>query len=67
MEVKLINHYFDSYLQTYLERDVQALTRVGDKNAFLTLMQSAAAGTGQQLVYSDLAQDAGISPKTAKS
>ncbi|MBR3695674.1 MAG: ATP-binding protein [Akkermansia sp.] len=62
-----INHYFDSYLQTYLERDVQALTQVGDKNAFLTLMQSAAARTGQQLVYSDLAQDAGISPKTAKS
>ena len=62
-----INHYFDSYLQTYLERDVQALTQVGDKNAFLTLMQSAAARSGQQLVYADLAQDAGISPKTAKS
>lgn len=62
-----INHYFDSYLQTYLERDVQALTQVGDKNAFLTFMQSAAARTGQQLVYADIAKDAGISPKTAKS
>ncbi len=62
-----INHYFDAYLQTYLERDVQALTQVGDKNAFLTLMQSAAARTGQQLVYADIAQDAGISPKTAKN
>ena len=62
-----LNHYFDSYLQTYLERDVQALTQVGDKNAFLTLMQSAAARTGQQLVYADIAKDAGISPKTAKN
>ncbi len=62
-----LNHYFDSYLQSYLERDVQALTQVGDKSAFLTLMQSVAARTGQQLVYADLAQDAGISPKTAKS
>ena len=62
-----LNHYFDSYLQTYLERDVQALTQVGDKNAFLTLMQSAAARTGQQLVYADIAKDAGISPKTARN
>lgn len=62
-----LNYYFDSYLQTYLERDVQALTQVGDKSAFLTLMQSAAARTGQQLVYADIAQDAGISPKTAKN
>lgn len=62
-----VDQYFDSYLQTYLERDVQALTRVGDKNAFMVLMQSAAARTGQQLVYADLAKDAGISPKTSKS
>lgn len=62
-----LNHYFDSYLQTYLERDVQALTQVGDKGAFMALMQSAAARTGQQLVYADIAKDAGISPKTAKN
>ncbi|MBR5523298.1 MAG: ATP-binding protein [Akkermansia sp.] len=62
-----VDHYFDAYLQTYMERDVQALTQVGDQSAFLTLMQSAAARTGQQLVYSDLARDAGISPNTAKS
>ncbi len=62
-----LDQYFDSYLQTYLERDVQALAQVGDKNAFLTFMQSAAARTGQQLVYADIAKDAGISPKTAKS
>lgn len=62
-----LNHYFDSYLQTYPERDVHALTQEGYKSAFLTLMQSAAARTGQQLVYADIAQDAGISPKTSKS
>lgn len=62
-----VDQYFDSYLQTYLERDVQALTQIGDKNAFMVLMQAAAARTGQQLVYADLAKDAGISPKTAKS
>lgn len=61
------DYYFDSYIQTYLERDVQDLTQVGDKSAFMTLMQSAAARSGQQLVYADLAKDAGVSPKTAKN
>lgn len=59
--------YFDSYLQTYLERDVQSLSQVGDLGAFMRLMQSAAARTGQQLVYADLARDADISPNTAKN
>ncbi len=57
--------FFSSYLQTYVERDVQALSQVGNKSAFVTLMRSAALRTGQQLVYNDLARDAGISPKTA--
>lgn len=61
-----VDDYFDSYLQTYIERDVQALTQVGNRQAFLTLMKSAAARTGQQLVYADLAKDAGVSPNTAK-
>lgn len=61
------DHYFDSYIQTYLERDVHDLSQVGDKGAFMVLMQSAAARSGQQLVYADLAKDAGVSPKTAKN
>ena len=57
--------FFSSYLQTYVERDVQALAQVGNKSAFVKLMRSAALRTGQQLVYSDLARDAEVSPKTA--
>jgi predicted AAA+ superfamily ATPase len=60
-----VRDFFSSYLQTYVERDVQSLSQVGDKSAFVTLMRSAALRTGQQLVYSDLARDAGVSPKTA--
>ncbi len=59
-------HYFSAYLQTYLERDVQALQQVGDRGAFVALMKSAAARTGQQLVYSDIARDADVSVNTAK-
>ena len=57
--------YFSAYVQTYVERDVQALTQVSNLAAFVKLMRSAAMRTGQQLVYSDLARDADISPKTA--
>ena len=57
--------YFRDYVQTYVERDVRQLTQVGDEAAFVRLMRSAAMRTGQQLVYSDLARDAGISAKTA--
>lgn len=57
--------YFKAYVQTYVERDVQALTQVSNLASFVKLMRSAAMRTGQQLVYSDLARDADISPKTA--
>ena len=59
------NMYYSSYISTYVERDVQSLSQVGNKSAFVTLMRSAALRTGQQLVYNDLARDAGVSPKTA--
>lgn len=60
-----VGDYFRSYVQTYVERDVQALTQVGNQAAFVRMMRSAAMRTGQQLVYSDLARDADVSPKTA--
>ena len=58
--------FFPSYTQTYIERDVNALTQVGDKGAFYKLLRSAAAHTGQLLSYSDLARDAAVSVQTAK-
>ena len=59
--------YFSSYVQTYIERDVAALSQVGNRTAFMAFMQSAAARTGQQLVYSDIARDAGVSVNTARN
>lgn len=58
--------FFSSYLQTYIERDVSALTQVADKGAFQDMMYAMADLTGQQLVYSDLARSAGVSMPTAK-
>lgn len=56
--------FFRDYVKTYVERDVHQLTKVTDEAAFMRMMRSAAMRSGQQLVYSDLARDAGVSPKT---
>ena len=59
--------FFSSYLQTYLQRDVRDLARVGDEMAFLRFLRIAAARTGQLLNLSQFARDADISVNTAKN
>jgi predicted AAA+ superfamily ATPase len=59
--------FWSSYVQTYLQRDVRDLARVGDELAFLRFLRAAAARTAQLLNLSDLARDADVSPNTAKS
>ena len=59
--------FYGSYVQTYLQRDVRDLARVGDEMAFLRFLRAAAARTGQLLNIADLARDADVAPNTAKS
>lgn len=59
--------FYGSYVQTYLQRDVRDLARVGDERAFMRLLRAAAARTGQLLNLSDLARDADVAVNTAKS
>lgn len=59
--------FYSSYIQTYLQRDVCALTQVGDLQVFLRFLKACAARTGQLLNYSELARDTDISVKTAKA
>jgi len=59
--------FFRSYVQTYVERDVRALARVGDEMAFARFLRVAAARTGQLVNYADMARDVDIDQKTAKS
>lgn len=58
--------FYGSYVQTYLQRDVRDLARVGDQTAFLRFLRAAAARTGRLLNLSDLARDADVAPNTAK-
>lgn len=60
------NLFYRSYVQTYLQRDIRDLARVGDEMAFLRFLRAAAARTGQMLNLAELARDADIAPNTAK-
>jgi predicted AAA+ superfamily ATPase len=59
--------FYSSYVQTYLQRDVRALARVGDELTFLRFLRATAARTGQLLNLADLARDADVAPNTAKN
>jgi len=59
--------FYSSYVQTYLQRDIRDLARVGDEMAFLRFLRAAAARTGQMLNLSELARDANVAANTAKN
>lgn len=59
------NLYFQGYIDTYISRDVKLLTQVGNESSFRKFIVSVASKTGEQLNYTTLANDAGISVPTA--
>ena len=61
------NTFYESYLQTYIERDVKSFGAVGDTMAFVSFMRVLAARTGQEMNYSDIARDIGVTAPTIKS
>ncbi len=59
--------FYNSYIQTYLKRDVKALTQVGNETQFFKFLRAIAARTAHVLNKADIAKDIGISPKTVDS
>lgn len=56
--------WFRGYEQTYLERDVRELSRVGDLTALRTLLRLIALRTGQLLSPTQLGRDAKLNAVT---
>jgi len=61
-----LDGYFASYIQTYISRDIRALTQVADELAFYRFLRVAAARIGQMVNYEAIAREVGISAPTAK-
>lgn len=58
---------YESYIDTYLMRDIRDLAQVGDQLRFRRFMEACAALTGRPVVYAELARIADIDEKTAKT
>jgi len=58
--------YYESYLETYISRDIRDLSQVADESAFLNFMSVVAARTATNVNYETLAGEVGVSAPTAK-
>ena len=63
----MLDRFFESYIDTYLLRDIKDLSNVTDELRFRNFMQVCASLTGQLVNYSQIARLCGIDSKTAKS
>ena len=60
-------HFYPSYIQTYIERDVRTLKNISNLGLFQLFLKMCAGRIGQLLNLSSLANECGISSTTAKS
>lgn len=58
--------WLEEYIQTYVERDVHGLSRVGDLRSFENFIKACAAQSGQLLNLNALASAVGVAAPTAK-
>ena len=56
--------FYETYIRTYIERDVRQLINIKDENKFIKFISSVAARTAQEYNAFDIANDIGIDSKT---
>lgn len=59
--------FFESYIATYLEKDVSRMINVGRLDDFRKFMRIVALRTSQQLDYTEIGNAVGIDARTSKS
>lgn len=59
--------FYSAYIKTYVDRDVRLIKNINDFSAFTRFLKLCAGRCSQILNVSELAQDAGITRKTAES
>lgn len=66
LPLSLLRRFHDSYLTTYIERDVRLLAQIEDRQLFGRFTQLTAALSAQEINHSQLGRELGISYKTAQ-
>lgn len=62
----VISDYYNSYTQTYVERDVRIIENVRDLSQFGRFIRITSALTSQEINPSHLGREIGVNPETAK-
>lgn len=59
--------FFETYIKTYIERDIRELINVKDETKFLKFIESIAVRTGQELNINDISNSIEINNMTAQN
>jgi len=62
---RFLADYFRSYVRTYVERDIRVLAEVSSQQTFSRFFGLVAALTAQEVNYSHLGRELGVTPQTA--
>ena len=65
LDLELIPDFYNSYLQTYIERDIRLISDVSNWQLFGRFIRILAALTAQEINYSQIGRELGITPQTA--
>lgn len=66
LQAELVGDFFSAYLRTYVERDVRLMLDVDDWQQFGRFVQLAAALSAQEINFSQLGREIGVTPQTAR-
>jgi len=66
IENAFVKPYLDSYIKTYIERDVRLIENISELSDFSKFTRLLCALTAQEINYSQLGREIGLSPNTAK-
>jgi len=66
IDLEFINDFHYSYQSTYIEKDIRLLADISDLQTFSRFVKLIAALTAQEINYSQLGREIGLTPQTAK-
>lgn len=61
------DEFYNSYINTYIERDVRKIKDIGSIESFKKFMRSIAIRTGSTINYTNIANEVGVTDKTIKA
>ena len=62
----LVSSYFDSYVQTYIERDIRIIEDVKNLSDFGRFIRLCSSLTAQEINSSQIGREIGVTPQTAR-